>query len=178
MASGFYHTHGDDFFWTAAAGSSVGFCDETYQVDARKGTTYYALGAVLIYPEQLDAACDAILDANHGEPPHATELYRAGGLGRAVIEGRLTPHQNRQDLSVAQQIRATKPAAENLAVKHESRFSEPILCIADMLAWAFRQDHLGKRRPVDWYDPLRSMVHTIPVAPPTHQLYHPMRYRS
>jgi hypothetical protein len=239
-----YHTHTDRFFWGAGADKPVAFLDETYRLDYPGEIPFYALSAVLVYPGDLDAACDAVLDANDGEPPHATELYQAGGMGREdlcrvievaaensqwgyvtvkaplvpgddkprrdvaadlmltpgdvtratcldamirhlnakwgclrfVIEGRETLGRDRQDLSVLQQVRTTLPAAVDASAWHRSRRTEPLLCLPDALAWAWRQDLIGRRTPVDWYKPFRYITDALSVRGADRPLFAPTRH--
>ncbi|MFC8041546.1 hypothetical protein ACFUOZ_19515 [Paenarthrobacter sp. NPDC057355] len=70
----------------------------------------------------------------------------------------------KQDEYVANDLRAAKQLSRDSIVHHCQPSEEPLLGLPDVLAWSYRQHHLG--RP-EWFAPMKSKakVTELPITP-------------
>lgn len=86
---------------------------------------------------------------------HAVEsLHGAFEASTFVIDARRLADENEADRRTIRDLRRAQRIGRDVVAMHARPSDEPLLALADILAWSFRQEHA--RNETRWFDPLRE----------------------
>lgn len=83
-----------------------------------------------------------------------TTLHRDFEASTFVIDARPLPAENEADRRVIRDLRRSGLVGRDVTAVHARPSQEPLITLADIMAWAFRQEHARHDR--SWFEPLRE----------------------
>lgn len=115
------------------------------QTDARDIVIYAPIDRLDAHAQEARSRCLA----------HAVQsLHSAFDASTFVIDSRRLADENEADQRTIRDLRRAQRIGRDVVAMHARPSDEPLLALADILAWSFRQEHA--RNEARWFDPLRE----------------------